>query len=701
MKSPSLSERLRATFLAELDEQLAVMNSDLLALEARPDDSERLRSLFRVAHTLKGAARAVGISSIEEACHALETMLAPARGGAMKLGPAHFQLLFATADALAEAGEHMRAGENPTHRIFAGLGELLPHPGDDAPATPPRAIEPEAAPAAPEETAGQGDEPGPRAERFDEKQLKVDQRKLDSLLAAVEQLHIAIDGVTAVGREIASAREGVRDRSDGTPLRMASEIRRLAQAGGDLAGATHDLRLRPFADACAALPRVVRDLALEMGKDVQLEIRSGEVHADRAVVDGLREALLHLVRNAVDHGVEPPAQRIAAGKTPQARVTVAAAVEGGQVCVTVSDDGSGLDLPAVRASLARAGRPVADGDAAVIAAIFDSGVSTRERATAISGRGVGLDLVREAVERIHGTVEVEFQEGRGTAFRLRAPLTLITMRALTVRAGGQVVAIPTANVERVARVSPRDVRRAEGADVVLLRGDGGEPVRIVSLAGALGPPLSARPLDEKTAVVVVTAQSRRVAVTVDDFLHEDEIVLRPHGLPGAKTPHLSGVAILAGGKIALVINPQSVVAAALGAPSMALARAPDTDAAAAARILVVDDSITTRTLEQSVLAGAGYQVSTAVDGVAAWDALQAQPYDLVVSDVEMPRMDGFALCRAIRGSPRLKQLPVILVTALEREEDRALGLEAGADAYLGKSSFDQRTLLEAVQQLLK
>ena len=699
MKAATLSERLRATFLAELDEQLAVMNADLLALEARADDAERLRSLFRVAHTLKGAARAVGVSSIEEACHALETMLAPARGGAMTLGPAHFQLLFATADALAEAGQHMRAGENPGSQIFAGLRDIAQPPAVTE-ASPPSVPLPPPVPASAQDELASGGDSAPRADRPDDKQLRVDQRKLDTLLAAVEQLHIAIDGVAAAGREAESRSGGSRDRGDGSPVRIAAELRRLAQAGDEVASATHDLRLRPFADACAALPRVVRDLALEMSKDVRLEIMSGEVHADRAVVDGLREALLHLVRNAVDHGVERPAERIARRKPAQATVVIEARVDGPHVCVTVADDGAGLDLAAIRASMARAGRPVPESDDAVVAGIFESGVSTRERVTAISGRGVGLDLVREAVERIRGTVDVEFEAGRGTTFTLRAPLTLITVRALMARIGGQIVAIPTASVERVARVSPRDLRRAEGADVVLLRGDGAEPVRIVSLAGILGPPLPDRHMDDVTAAVVITAQSRRVAVTVDDFLREDEIVLRPHGLPGAKTPHLSGVAILPGGRIALVINPQSVVAAALGARSRGLTRAAADSAASAARILVVDDSITTRTLEQSVLSGAGYLVATAVDGAAAWAALQEQQYDLVVTDVEMPRMDGFALCRAIRASAQLKHLPVVLVTALEKEEDRMRGLEAGADAYLGKSSFDQRTLLEAVKQLL-
>lgn len=699
MKSPTLSERLRATFLAELDEQLAAMNSDLLALEARPDDAERLRSLFRVAHTLKGAARAVGVSSIEEACHALETMLAPARGGAMSLGPAHFQLLFATADALAEAGEHMRAGESPGSEIFAGL-----HEAPESPALEPPAAARPAPPAAvvnspPDQITPAGD-PASRAERTDEKQLRVDQRKLDRLLAVVEQLHIAIDGVAAAGRDLDRVTASASASGGGTGVRIASELRRLAQAGDDVAAATHDLRLRPFADACAALPRVVRDLAQETAKDVRLEIKTGDVHADRAVVDGLREALLHLVRNAVDHGVERPAERIAGGKSPQATVEIAARVVGGHVCVSVSDDGAGLDLPAIRASMERAGRAVPGNDDAVIAAMFESGVSTRERVTAISGRGVGLDLVREAVDRVRGSVDVEFREGRGTTFTLRAPLTLITVRALMARVGGQVVAIPTANVERVARVSPADIRRAEGADVVLLRGNGAEPVRIVSLAGVLGPPLADRQVADVTDVVVMTAQSRRVAVTVDDFLREDEIVLRPHGLPGAKTPHLSGVAILPGGRIALVINPQSVVTAALGGRGAGLARAA-ADTAGPARILVADDSITTRTLEQSVLSGAGYLVTTAVDGAAAWASLQEQQYDLVVTDVEMPGMDGFALCRAIRASAQHKHLPVVLVTALEKEEDRMRGLEAGADAYLGKSSFDQRTLLEAVKQLLQ
>jgi two-component system chemotaxis sensor kinase CheA len=674
----TLSDRLKATFLAELDQQLRVMNADLLALESNPADAARLRSLFRVAHSLKGAAGAAGVREIEEACHQLETMLLPARDGAMKLGQAQFDTLFAAADTLAETGRRLRAGDEPPATADTaaprGNGRAVP-------------VSAHAAVAA---------QPG----TDDSGYLRIEQAKLDDLLASVEQLVVAIDAVSVRGSALTAAAE--RDTS---LAKLASgliaDTRRLSRAGADVASSSHILRMRPFSDACEALPRVVRDLSSAMRKEIALDIRGGEVQADRAVLDGLRDAILHLVRNAVDHGAEPAAVRRAAGKPSRATITVAASLEGDQICVTVSDDGAGLDLPAIRAALQRLGRPVPAADQEVVAALFESGFSTRDESTTISGRGVGLDLARTAVERIRGTVDVAWEAGRGTRFTLRAPLTLITIRAVLVRVGPQLIAVPTAQIERVVRVAPDDVSRADGGDVLTIGSVGEAPVRLVSLARVLGPPLPERHLDSRAPALLLQGHGRRLAVLVDELVSEREVVVRNPEFGGFGVPHLSGAAIVGGARIALVLNPQSVVTAGLGLSGVTpLVRSDATGREAARRILVVDDSITTRTLEQSLLEAAGYVVSTAVDGVDAWARLQEEECDLVVADVEMPRMDGFALCRAIRGSSRLQRLPVVLVTALEAEEDRARGMEAGADAYLTKSSFDQRTLLDAIEQLL-
>jgi two-component system chemotaxis sensor kinase CheA len=335
-----------------------------------------------------------------------------------------------------------------------------------------------------------------------------------------------------------------------------------------------------------------------------------------------------------------------------------------------------------------------------VQAFLEARLSTLTEATTVSGRGVGLDVVRTALQRMGGHVDVAWTAGRGTTFVLDVPLTLASTHALLVSVSSQLVAIPLDYVERIRRVTPRDLHMAEGRPVLSTE-DG--PVAVVSLARLL-PPLAERPYaGEAVALVVLRAGSRHLAVAVDELLDTREVAVRPVRAGEAPLPALRGAALLDSGRIALVLDPPALVTAGLRSdvdPGIAAAE-PPSGTPARRRILVVDDSITTRTLERSILEAAGYDVLTAVDGDDGWRVLQEQGCDLMVADVEMPRMDGFALCEAIRSSRRHAALPVVLVTALESPEHRARGLEAGADAYVGKSSFDQQNLLETIRQLLE
>ncbi|HEX2203114.1 MAG TPA: response regulator, partial [Longimicrobium sp.] len=349
--------------------------------------------------------------------------------------------------------------------------------------------------------------------------------------------------------------------------------------------------------------------------------------------------------------------------------------------------------------LARRGRAAPEDDRALAEALFEGGVSTRGEATEISGRGVGLDAARAALARVRGTVAVAWEAGAGTTFTLECPLTLATIRALLVRVSGWTIAVPTTHVERLARAVPGDLRRA-GDREVLLTADG--PVPVVPLARLLGPPLEEGEVSGAFEVAHLRAGGRRLAVVVDAAAEERELVVRPLPRGRREVPHLTGAVLLGSGEVALVLDAAAVVAsgvAAGGAAPIRVAEAPEAKAARH-RVLVVDDSITTRTLEESTLEAAGYEVMTAVDGEDGWRLLQERGADLVVTDVEMPRMDGIALTRAIRAAKRFEALPVIIVSSLENAEHRARGMEAGADAYVGKSSFDQRGLLETIRRLL-
>jgi two-component system chemotaxis sensor kinase CheA len=772
MEKDKLIKRLMATFLEELAEHVGALNRDLLTLEketAAARRSELLVSLFRSAHSLKGAARSVGVGPIESACHQMEDVLAAARDGTTALSPEVFSLLFATTDAIEEAGMRLReqhdlsgaplvailprleaaaAGQEPVSPMprFGGEGSGVRGPAVSAGEEP---LIPDLSPRSTGER-GDGSLP-PTPPPADGGTLRVSAEKLDAFLARDGELLVARRRIQAHAEDLIALREQVGRwvadwRDIEKPLRkwlvhrgpgsaghgqngrlprrvadvivrtgdrlrqaekdldrltagMVADYRELKQAADALDGELRRVRMLPFADACQGLDRMVRDLARAEGKEVDLVVEGGSVELDRSVLEGLKDPLRHLIRNAVNHGTEPPDERRGAGKPPRGRVTVTAVLRGAHVEVGVADDGRGLDLDALRRQLRRRGLPEPADERELAAAIFLPGLSTAGLVTDVSGRGVGLDVVKSRVEALHGTVDVSFAPGRGTHFALALPLTLTTLRALLVEAGGQTFALAGTNVQKLVRVTPGDLATIAGREVLRL---GEAPLPVVSLAEALG--LRSRSREDRAGrrpAVIVAAGERRMAFLVDHLSAEQEVVIKSLGPRVRKVPEVSGATILHSGKIALVLNAASLIRAGL-------AREPaGTPMAASApvekprrRVLVADDSVTTRTLEKSILEAAGYEVLTAADGDDAWRLLHEGGADLLVSDVEMPRRDGFALTEAVRNSARFRELPVVLVTARESEQDKARGAAVGADAYLVKSAFDQRNLLETIAQLL-
>ncbi|MBX6364092.1 MAG: response regulator [Gemmatimonadetes bacterium] len=728
MKRDDLAARLLATFVGELEEQVRAMNADLLALESAPGDPERLRSLFRAAHTLKGAAHAAGVPLVAAACHEMETLLAAARDGRITLGEREVRSIFTAIDALTDAGTRLRAGEPldraPIAAIARGLESAHPPAGREPGARPPAA-----APAAPPRAAGTAPERPDGTRAVPVAQLRVAEDKLDVVAGSAGELAVATAGLASLSTRLRELHElAGRCRADWRRLappggdvrardaraRLGAELDRLARESERLAGEAsahardlariatglsdgiRRLRMRPFADACETLPRTVRDVTAAAGKEARLEVRGGEVEADRAVLGGVRDALLHLVRNAVAHGIEAPAERVIRGKPRTGRVEVAASIRGGRLVVAVADDGAGLDLEALRAQVARRGLRAPTDDAELVRMIFRGGLSTRAHPDPVSGRGVGLDAARAAIERVRGTIDVHWVPGAGTTFILECPLSLAMLHVVLVAVGRHVLGVPSADVERMELGEPDRIRHVDGRAVLP---DAEAPVPLVSLARLLGPPFEERPIDGRFWVLRLRAGGRRLALIVDTLVGEREVLLRPLERFADTAPQVAGAAMLENGALALILRSTVLLEAGLSAEGAGL-RFARRAAEVAPTILVVDDSITTRSLEQSVLEAAGYRVVTAPDGAAAWRLLQEQRVDLIISDVEMPRMDGFALCQAVRASKRLGSLPIVLVTAMEAPEHRSRGLEVGADAYLAKSSFDQQTLLDAIDQLL-
>jgi two-component system chemotaxis sensor kinase CheA len=715
MNREALAQRLRAAFLEDLEEQLRTIETELLKLEESPGDASALKALFRAFHTLKGGAQAAGVAEIESATHALESLLSDVREGIKSLTAGQFRLLFAAADALREAGTLVRDGATLDGSALQRLGSALEKG---------------------ELHEAEAEEPIGATEVDADANVRVQAEKLDALASSVGQLLMIRAGSVARAQGLESLHEewsawtrqsnramrelgAAIEHLGGAPALVhrlealedrlkellrknaqltshsAADARTLGQTADQLASRVRRVRLRPFKEVAESLPRTVRDIALQLGKEVKVVIGGGAVEADRAVLVGVREALLHIVRNAIDHGIEAPDAREKAGKPRVGTLHVGAALRGQSLTVTVRDDGRGLDVAALRAARERQGSTPVTDERELVAALLSGGLSSRSEVTSVSGRGVGLDAARAAMQRIRGTIEVSWTEGQGTQFTLVSPLTLMTIRALLVRVSGQSFAIPTSAAVRLIRVRPDAIRRVQNRDVVE---DVDAPVPITSLATLLGPPLVATAPKGRIPTLMLAAGGRRLALAVDELRIEQELVVRP--LERTRSALLAGAAILGSGEVALVLDASALVDAGWKSTSSGIGTVAETAEVRRRRILVVDDSITTRTLEQSTLEAAGYSVMTAVDGADAWRLLQEHTFDAVVSDVEMPKMDGFALCEAVRASTRFKDLPIVLVTGLETDEHRARGMEVGADAYIGKSSFDQQHLLDTIAQLV-
>ncbi len=714
------------------------LNEYLLALERAPADAESQSGIFRVMHTLKGAARAAGVREVENLCHMLETDLARARDTGVALGGGAIALLFEAADALADARDRLAAKTSLANGPIAtvleharGRGEpLKPHVARLTPAIASTAV------AAPPERAPMPAAPTPAAptpvpvrvapDQARDELVRVGLHHVDAISnAAGEVISLAAvlgeraDDLAGLRQRVRAFRERAEHRDDGALLEVDRDITRLLRRAGEdartlgavsgrLSGTARRLRQRSLRELTETLPRVVRDVAHDVSKQAQLIVTGEEVEADRVVVEALREPLLHLVRNAVDHGLESGAERRAAGKPEMGTIRVDVTLRGDRLRLAIADDGRGLDLAAIRRALQQRGRAIPADSAALQRAIFDEGLSTRERATTLSGRGVGLGIVRVSVERVGGTVDVSSIEGKGTTFILEVPLSIATLRALTVEVGGAIFGIPSAFVSRVDRLDARPGARDGTADRhiarvdgrAMLTGGGETPIPITTLAALLGAPFPEPAVDGMLQIVTVDAGGRRLGLVVDEFRDERELVLRPLEHAGAAASALTvGAALLNDGEVVLVLGVAVLLDDSAPPATLAMPTGERFDPASRT-ILVVDDSITSRTLEQSVLSAAGYHVITAVDGLEAWRMIERGDVALVVSDVEMPHLDGIGLCMRIRASQRTASLPVILVTSLDQPEHRARGLEAGADAYVTKSGFDQDNLLGTVRQLL-
>jgi two-component system chemotaxis sensor kinase CheA len=475
-----------------------------------------------------------------------------------------------------------------------------------------------------------------------------------------------------------------------------AEFNELSRSLNGLQDRAMRARMVPLATVTDKLQRAVRDLSRAQGKQVRWEVRGGDTELDRAVLTQLSDSLLHLVRNAVDHGIKPAAERTAAGKPAEGNVRLHAMQLGSEVIIAITDDGDGIDLGRVREQAARQGvgsQDMSDEDALQL--VFHSGLSTSKFVTDVSGRGVGLDVVRTNVEAARGRVEVRSRPGAGTEFRIIVPITLAVLRCLLVESAGQRFALPFHRVVLSQGFDQSSQTRAEGRAMVWVD-DQAVPVSSMADAVGLG---STEP--SRGPIVVLTDAVRRHAFQVDQLVGQRDVVLKALNRLLPPLPAVAGASVEPDGSILVVLDPPGLIQRARqthrGDP---LPVAAPSGGQPQRSILVVDDALTVRELQRNILERAGFGVRVATDGADALSKLAEEPSDLILTDIEMPNMDGFALTEAVRAHPSLANIPVLILSSRSSEADRRRGLDAGADGYIIKSGFDEGSLLTAVRRLI-
>jgi two-component system chemotaxis sensor kinase CheA len=482
------------------------------------------------------------------------------------------------------------------------------------------------------------------------------------------------------------------------------DVTRLNFVADELEEGIRNVRLLPLSQIFNLFPRLVRDLARELNKEIYFTIEGGDTAADKRILEELKDPLMHMLRNAIDHGIELPHEREEAGKSRVASIRLRAYQTANNVMVELKDDGRGLDIAAIKNTALKRRLHTEDELAAMPREqlhllIFAPGFSTSALVTDVSGRGVGMDVVRINIERLKGSIRVQSEPGKGTTFTIRLPSTLATTRVLLVTVAGRPYAIPVEWVQTIVRVTRSQIFSIEGRQTIVLDERALPLVRLSSLLE-----LPPGPPNDAEIYVVMEVGEERFGVQVDGLVDEQEVMLKPLGALLKRVRNVSGVTILGAGEICMVLNAHDLAKAALQNPShhAPMAQSNDTPPGNTQRkvILLAEDSITTRTQEKRILESAGYDVVTAVDGADAFQKLAARDFDAVVSDVEMPNMDGLTLAARIRENPRYNELPIILVTSLASDDDKRRGVEVGANAYITKGTFEQKVLVDTVRRLV-
>lgn len=727
-------------FRIEVDNQLAVFTESLLQLEKEGPTASVLESLMRAAHSLKGAARLVGVKPAERLAHVMEDCFVAAQQGLVQVNSGSIDIFLEASDLLRRISEQEEGTfddfvfqpeigyEDLLLRLAAAAQGQAPAqtPGGERPAPAPRK-----APA-----------PEPEAPAQRDRSLRLGADRLDALVGLAGEVQVAtgrLSGLTTsmiqlkrqifeLMESLSKAREGLGEKAVERAvqqIRHAEDIagrcsefvttrleeiesydRRMYALSSRLHQAVVSSRMCPFGEGVLGFPRMIRDLARELDKEVELVIEGRTTTVDRDVLERIESPLNHLLRNAVDHGIESREEREAKGKPALARITLRASHRSGMLALEVIDDGRGIDLDVLRESVVQKGLTSADmanrmSNEELVEFLYLPKFSTKSEVTTISGRGVGLDVVRNSVVELGGRLQLDYKAGQGAHFLLMLPLTLSVSRNLLTDIAGEIYAFPLNRISSVSTLLREEISELQGKSLFTYRGHRVPLVTAHQILELPAPDLQ----NEDMCLVILSKGNQHYGLVVDGFLGEQDLVVQTLDGRFGKLKNVAAGSILEDGSPVLILDVEDLHLSIericeVGRLDNVRRLERKQSSWRARRILVVDDSITVREVERKILELKGYEVDVAVDGMDGWHAVRSGTYDLVISDVDMPRMDGIKLVSSIRSDPRLKGLPVMIVSYKDRQEDRVRGLEAGADYYLTKSSFDDDTFIKAVYDLI-
>jgi two-component system chemotaxis sensor kinase CheA len=671
-------------FLREAEEHLSSLQKGLLTLEKEPDNAGLIHELLRNAHTLKGSARMVGLEGISAIAHRMEDSLQALEEGSETVEGDVIDLLLQGTDAISRMTAALGRGEESpvdVERFIAALDQ-----GEST-------LEAVAGTAA-QEAEVLGDTVRARV------------KTLDTLVNLIGELIInkkrfedKSERLKLMTREARFA--GLREFHAG----LEEDVLYLDYLIQELHIQAMSLRMLPLKTITDGFQRMVRDLAKVQGKEIRLEIVGDTIELDRVLLESLKPMFIHMLNNSVDHGIESPEEREALGKPAKGTIRITARLEGNSARVEIRDDGRGMDPERIKKAALRRGlidreeSELLRNDEALYLTLRP-GFSTSEIVTELSGRGVGMDVVNRNIEKVKGNLTIRSEAGYFTEMSLLLPLTLSVIEALMVTCGGASYAVPLSSVHESIKIRSEDITTVGGKEVVSVRG---VTVPLLSLAGLLGLSKGKYLIESgKISAIVLKHRDHSLAFTVDMIGGSSEIVVKELGDQLKNVRFVFGATILGDGNPALILDVPDVFAAAEGETGGGIRRTFEESRAARQKgsILVVDDSITTRTMERSILVTHGYQVKTAVSGEDALETVATDSFDLVISDIEMPGINGFELTRRLRSMEEYREVPVIIVSSLSRDEDKRHAIEAGAQAYIVKGSFEQGTLLDTVETLI-